>query len=63
MMFAYGIHFKQIANAPRWLETDKYDVTLLQAGEGQPSDAQLKEMVRKLLFLSHYENSIPAKRR
>jgi len=49
MMFAYGIHFKQIANAPRWLETDKYDVTLLQAGEGQASDAQLKEIMRKLL--------------
>jgi uncharacterized protein (TIGR03435 family) len=49
MMFAYGIHFKQIANAPRWLETDKYDVTLLQAGEGQPNDTQLKEIMRKLL--------------
>ena len=49
MMFAYGIHFKQIANAPRWLETDKYDVTLLPAGEGQPSDEQLKEIMRKLL--------------
>jgi uncharacterized protein (TIGR03435 family) len=49
MMFAYGVHVKQIANAPRWLENDRYDVTLLQAGEGQPSDAQLKEMMRKLL--------------
>jgi uncharacterized protein (TIGR03435 family) len=49
MMFAYGIHPKQIINAPDWLETDKYDVTILQAGEGQPSDAQLKEMMRKLL--------------
>src|SRR5262245_37810000 len=49
MMFAYGIHFKQIDNAPRWLETDKYDVTLLQAGDGQPSDEQLKGMMRKLL--------------
>src|SRR3989442_289766 len=49
MMFAYGIHFKQIANAPRWLENDKYDVTLLPAGEGQPSDGQLKEIMRKLL--------------
>jgi uncharacterized protein (TIGR03435 family) len=49
MMFAYGVHVKQILNGPRWLETDKYDVTLLQAGEGQPSDAQLKEMMRKLL--------------
>ncbi len=49
MMFAYGIHFKQIAKAPRWLETDKYDVTLLQAGEGQLNDAQLKEIMRKLL--------------
>jgi uncharacterized protein (TIGR03435 family) len=50
MMFAYGVHSKQIVNAPRWLETDKYDVTLLQAGEGQPSDVQLKEIMRKLLF-------------
>jgi uncharacterized protein (TIGR03435 family) len=49
MMFAYGVHAKQILNGPRWLETDKYDVTLLQAGEGQPSDAQLKEMMRKFL--------------
>jgi uncharacterized protein (TIGR03435 family) len=49
MMFTYGIHSKQIANAPRWLETDKYDVTVLQAGAGQPSDTQLKEMMPKLL--------------
>jgi hypothetical protein len=49
MMFAYDIHFKQIANAPRWLETDKYDVTLLPSGEGQPRDAQLKEIMRKVL--------------
>jgi uncharacterized protein (TIGR03435 family) len=48
-MFAYGIYSKQIANAAGWLETDKYDVTLLQAGEGQPSDAQLKRMVSKML--------------
>jgi uncharacterized protein (TIGR03435 family) len=49
MMFAYGVHSKQIANVAGWLETDKYDVTLLQAGEGQPSDAQLKGMVSKVL--------------
>ena len=49
MMFAYGVHFTQIVKAPRWLETDKYDVTLLPAGEGQPNDQQLKEMMRKLL--------------
>jgi uncharacterized protein (TIGR03435 family) len=37
------------SHAPGWIETDKYDVTMLQAGEGQPSDAQLKAMMRKLL--------------
>jgi bla regulator protein blaR1 len=49
MLFAYGVHPKQIANAPAWFETDKFEVTMLQAGEGQPSDAQLKAMMRKLL--------------
>ena len=48
-MFAYGVHFTQIANAPRWLEADKYDVTLLPEGDGQPNDQQLKEIMRKLL--------------
>lgn len=65
MMFAYNVHSKQIANAPRWLDTDRYDVTMLQAGEGQPNDAQLKEMMRKLLSdrvrltLHHEKRDLP----
>ncbi|HWB84213.1 MAG TPA: TIGR03435 family protein [Bryobacteraceae bacterium] len=47
--FAYGMHPRQIAGGPPWLETDKYDLLAKPDGEGQPNDRQWKTMVQKLL--------------
>jgi uncharacterized protein (TIGR03435 family) len=47
--FAYGIHARQITNAPDWLESEKYDIVGRPEGEGQPSQSQWNEMFRKLM--------------
>ncbi|MEP6535395.1 MAG: TIGR03435 family protein [Bryobacteraceae bacterium] len=47
--FAYGIHSKQIAGGPSWMETEKFDIAAQPGGEGQPNDKQWKGMVQKLL--------------
>jgi uncharacterized protein (TIGR03435 family) len=47
--FAYEIQGRQIIGAPAWLESDKWDVTGQPDAEGQPSEAQWKLMVQKLL--------------
>jgi uncharacterized protein (TIGR03435 family) len=47
--FAYGIHARQIAGGPAWLETEKYDLSAKPDGDGQPNDKQWKIMVQKLL--------------
>jgi uncharacterized protein (TIGR03435 family) len=47
--FAYGLHPRQITNAPDWLTKDKYDLAAEPDGEGQPNDKQWKTMVQKLL--------------
>jgi uncharacterized protein (TIGR03435 family) len=49
IMFAYEIQARQIADAPRWLETEKYDVTGLPPDGGQPNRQELRLMVRTLL--------------
>jgi uncharacterized protein (TIGR03435 family) len=49
VVFAYGIHAKQIVNAPAWVETEKFDVTAKPEGDGQPNSDQLKVMFQKLL--------------
>jgi len=47
--FAYGLHARQIAGGPAWLESEKYDLNAKPEGEGQPTDKQWKGMVQKLL--------------
>jgi uncharacterized protein (TIGR03435 family) len=49
MTFAYGIHRRQIVNAPAWFETEKFDITGEPDTEGLPNDAQIKGMIQKLL--------------
>lgn len=49
MVFAYGVHARQIVGGPAWLETDKYDLVARPDGEGQPNDKQWKTMIQKLL--------------
>jgi uncharacterized protein (TIGR03435 family) len=46
---AYDLHPKQIVNAPEWAESDKYDVTGKPDVPGQPSVAQLKTLMQKLV--------------
>jgi len=47
--FAYGLHPKQIAGGPSWLDSEKYDITAKPDVEGQPNDKQIKSMLQKLL--------------
>lgn len=49
LTFAYGLHPRQITEAPAWMESDKYDLLAKPDIEGQPSAEQLKSMVQKLL--------------
>lgn len=49
MEFAYGIHPRQIAGGPSWLDSERYDILGKPEGEGQPNDRQWKIMVQKLL--------------
>ena len=49
MMFAYGIHHKQIVGSPEWAGNDRYDVSGVADAEGEPDTKQLQEMVQKLL--------------
>jgi uncharacterized protein (TIGR03435 family) len=47
--YAYGLHAKQIANVPAWLDSERYDITAEPDGEGEPSQEQWKRMFQKLL--------------
>jgi uncharacterized protein (TIGR03435 family) len=47
--FAYGVHARQVVNAPEWAGKDHYDITGLPAGEGLPNERQLRTMMQKLL--------------
>jgi len=46
---AYGVHARQITGGPSWLDSDKYDVTGRPDVPGQPSVAQIKIMLQKLV--------------
>ena len=46
---AYNVHARQITGAPAWLDSDKYDITGQPDAPGQPSVAQIKVMLQKLL--------------
>jgi uncharacterized protein (TIGR03435 family) len=47
--FAHGIHPRQVAGGPPWLETEKYDLLARADVEGIPSETQLRTMLQKLL--------------
>ncbi|HEY4365500.1 MAG TPA: TIGR03435 family protein [Bryobacteraceae bacterium] len=49
MVFAFGIHTKQIVNGPAWLETEKFDITAKPDQEGIPNEKQLRGEMQKLL--------------
>jgi uncharacterized protein (TIGR03435 family) len=46
---AYSVQQKQVINAPAWMESEKYDITARPEVAGQPTEAQLRIMMRKLL--------------
>lgn len=45
--FAYGVQYWQIAGAPGWFETDRFDITA--KAEGDPSRDEMLAMFRALL--------------
>ena len=47
--FAYDVHAKQIVGGPKWMETDKFDITGKPDTEGIPNPTQLKMMLQKML--------------
>ena len=66
IVFAYGLHPKQVVGAPAWTETDKFDVEAKPAGEGVPTIDQWRAMVRQLMaerykLTSHREAESPSR--
>ena len=47
--FAYGVQQKQVVNGPAWMDVDHFDLSAQPDLEGQPSDKQWKNMVKKLM--------------
>ena len=47
--FAWGIHVKQIAGGPAWLNTDHYFVDGVPDVPGEPNLTQFRSMIRKVL--------------
>src|SRR5215469_6509172 len=46
---SYGVHARQIVNAPPWTESERFDIQGVPDVEGVPSVAQFQELVKKLL--------------
>jgi uncharacterized protein (TIGR03435 family) len=46
---AYGLHAKQILNAPDWFSSYRFDIDGVPNLEGRPSQDQIKEMFQALL--------------
>jgi uncharacterized protein (TIGR03435 family) len=49
LLAGYGVHKKQIVNAPDWIRTERWDARGVPDVPGQPSLKQLQSLVRKLL--------------
>ena len=49
LLFAYGMHKKEIMGAPEWIETERWDVQGLPDVPGHPSLKQMQSLTRKLL--------------
>ena len=47
--FAYGLHAKQLIDAPPWFGTDLYDIEAKPDTAGSPNYKQMQAMVQKLL--------------
>ena len=49
IIFAYGLHAKQVSGGPSWMETEHFDITGKPDLPGMPSVTQLQAMVQKML--------------
>jgi uncharacterized protein (TIGR03435 family) len=49
LLAGYGVHKKQIADAPDWIRTERWDVRGVPDVPGQPSMKQMQSLVRKIL--------------
>lgn len=49
MIFAWGIHPRQLIGGPDWIDKDRFDVLAKPDVEGQPSIRQARELFQKLL--------------
>jgi uncharacterized protein (TIGR03435 family) len=49
MVFAYGIHPKQLSGAPSWMESDRFDIVAKPDTPGIPNATQVRSMVQKLI--------------
>ena len=49
VQFAYGLHARQVADGPRWLTADKFDVVGTAEGDGKPSEQEWMQMMANLL--------------
>jgi bla regulator protein blaR1 len=49
LMFAYGVHAKQIVDSPAWLDHDRFDIDGIPDIAGRPSLKQMQALVRKVL--------------
>lgn len=48
IMFAYGVHPKQIVGGPEWM-SDRYDIEGVTDTDGDPSTKQFQEILQRLL--------------
>jgi uncharacterized protein (TIGR03435 family) len=64
--FAYGLNVRQIVGGPAWMASEKYDLDGKSEGGSQPTDAQWKMMIQKLvadrfkLTYHHESRELPA---
>jgi uncharacterized protein (TIGR03435 family) len=49
LTFAFEIHLTQLSGLPRWAETEKYNIAGRLPEGGEPSDTQLRTMLKNLL--------------
>ena len=49
MEYAWGVHPKQVADAPEWIQTKKFDLEGVSDQEGAPTPYEWKLMVQQLL--------------
>jgi uncharacterized protein (TIGR03435 family) len=49
IMFAYGVHEKQIVDEPTWVSSEQYNIAGVADVPGEPDLKQMQEMYQKLL--------------